>query len=81
MDRQTYLFIVCFIYTNTVITFTDLHTDEEFLDECRRELRKVSRGGYGSVQDVHISCDACELLFQPDIADHEHQLHAVRHAV
>ena len=39
----------------------------------------MSCGDYGSVQDEHIPCDAGLLFFQSDIADHEHQLNAVRH--
>lgn len=71
------------LYSFAKIDYTHLYTNEELFDKRRRELgemgRKVLRRSHAGVQDIHVPGHADVLLFQPYVADHQHDFHAVRH--
>lgn len=54
-----------------------LDAHEELLDDRRRELGEVVRGGDARVQHVDVAGDPDLLGGQADVADHQDELHAV----
>ena len=52
-----------------------LHADQELLHEGGRELGEVGGRRDARVQDVDVAGDPDKLLLQPDVADHQDELH------